>query len=649
MSYNGCARMLFSKRADSRLFHYYRRRKKIGCYTALALFFIGFLFAERLAAQVPPPSVQDPTRLESVHGQQSRDRYRIDQQIQQTTAPLPGVHITSPQLQPTNLEGKSQQKIFKLNQVTFNTMPSSISPAELESITAPYTAMDKVSIYDLYCMIVEIDALFDRKHVLGRAGLPVQDIEEGIVRVQIIEGHEGKRILIPKAPPCLGFGESPLFPISSHRLFDKYFVQKQFHFSGQQSFNLEKLEEEILRYNRTFRSQLAAEIEPGEDLGQCTLKLTRVFSQPISGGYSVDNSGRATSGRIRSTAYLNFTDILGINDSFFVSYDKTEGTTGLYMQGEIPVSRFGTFADMSYYYGVPKTISGPFAILDINGTSEQYRPGFRQILVNGKEQRLDATLYFQNYYSQTFYGDYLNYAEKHDAIIIGGEYSCRKTKSAAFAGMSIVAGHAQTLFPSLGSSQNYAPGRFTLIKMNLMKIWYPDTKWTFILRGNGNAALSVLPQSQVFQIGGMATVRGTPEAMMYGESGYLTCAEARYLIWNGCGTKLCCLHQEDRYPPPCTSMSRKPIDDYLRGDCKKHTRGDILVFIDHGGVFYRSPGTHTADFLTTIGTGAMVQTGKHCSFSGGYGHPIFISWSHSETYRTLLRTGNAFFTARVSF
>ena len=613
-----------------------------GCIT-VALILVGCLSVERVLAQ-------DPTASESIHGQQSRDRFRIEQQIQQATTPLPAVKITSPQQQPPDLDGKSQQKVFKLNQVVFDSIPKSVSLRELESITAQYTAMDMVSMYDLYLMVIEIDALFDRKHVLGRAGLPVQDVENGIVMIQIIEGRESRRIITTKASPCLGFGDSPILPMSSNRLFDKYFVQKQFRFSGRQSFNLQKLEDEILRYNRTFRSQLVTEIEPGEDIGQCTLKLTRILPQPISGGCSVDNSGRETSGRIRTTTYLNLTDILGLNDSFFVSYDKTDGTSGLYMQGDIPVNRFGTFADMSYYYGVPKTISGPFAILDINGTSEQYRPGLRQILVNGKEKRLDATVHYQNYHSQTFFGEFLNYVEKHDALTVGWEYSYRRKKTATFAGMSVVTGHARVLMPPDGPRYDYAHSDFTSLKMNLMRIWYPNSKWTFILRGNGSVALSALPQSQVFQIGGMATVRGTPEAMMSGESGYLTCAEARYLVWGGCGSKSCCSTCQDSCnPKPCSSIHRKSIIEYLREDCKKHSRADVFTFLDHGGVFYWNTDAHPADFLTSIGVGGTVQIGKHCSLSGGYGHPIFTSWAHLEAYRTMLRSGNAFFTAKVSF
>ena len=579
----------------------------------LPLFLVGTLLVGRLFAQAPP--VQDPTGTESARFQQNWDRFRIERQIQQATSPLPGVQVTSPQLPPPDLDDKSQEKIFKLSQVVFEPIPRAVPQAELDAVAEKYIAMEAVSIYDLYNMVVEIDALFDQRQVLGRAGLPVQDVENGTVTVQIIEGQETQRTVTTKVAPYFDCnGNTSLFPV--HRLFGRSFVQHQLRFSGNPSFNIQQLEEEILRYNRTFRSQLVAEIEPGGDLGDCTLKLTRILPQAISGGYYVDNSGRESSGRIRQGVYMNLSDILGANDSFFMSYDKTEGTSALYMQGDIPVSRFGTFFDMSYYYGEPKTISGPFASLEINGVSEQYRPGFRQRLVNQKDQSLDATLYYQNYDSKTYFDTSLNYAEKHDAWTFGLEYSLRRKKTTYFAGVSLVAGHASTLGPPLGA---YVGRDFHLLKMNLMKVWFPNKQWTFIFRGNGSVAMSVLPQSQAFQIGGMATVRGTPEALISDDSGYLLAAEARRLVWDGRG---------------------------LRKNWKQYSKAELFTFLDHGGLFHRE--FPEENFLTSIGAGATVHLGKYCQLSGGYGHPIFTT-GVSGVYRDQLDRGNAFFTARVSF
>lgn len=561
----------------------------------------GFLSAGALFAQ-------DPTTSESIHARQNLERHNIERRIEQATAPLPGFKVTSPQLPPPDIEGKSQEKIFKLNKAIFEPIPRGVPLAELEAVVARYAAMDKVSMYDLYCMVVEIDALFDERHVLGRAGLPVQDVENGIVTVEIIEGRESNRNITTHAPSYFGIGNAS---VPSRRLFGQHFVRHQFRFSDSSAFDIQELENEILRYNRTFSGQIFAGIEPGDEQGDFALNLTRNLPRLISGGYSVDNTGRKSSGSIRNSFHLNVSDALGANESFFISYDKTEGTSALHMQGKIPVSRFGTFFDMSYYYGEPKTISGSFAALLINGKSEQYRPGLRQILVNKKKHRLDATFNYQNYDSRTYFDTSLNYAEKHNAWTIGLEY---EGQSSLFAGFSLTTGNAETLaIPD----PDYKDTDFNLLKMNFMKVWVPGSSTTLVFRGNASVALSDLPQSQSFQIGGMATVRGAPEALVSGDTGYLYVAEYRRFVWSGSGRK-----------------SRLSA-----------SKAELLIFFDHGYVFDRDTSRH--DFLHSIGFGGTIHISRHFSATGVYGKPIFTGEA-SDIYQDQLRKGSASFTFRVS-
>ncbi|MDR2641620.1 MAG: hypothetical protein LBC74_02375 [Planctomycetaceae bacterium] len=588
----------------------------------------------------PPP--RDPTLTENVPPEQRFERYRVERQIQQITSPMPGVKVTSPQQPPVNLDEKSTKKIFKLNKVIFNPLPAMLSLEELDTITAKYTSMEAVSIYDLYTMVVEIDSLYNRKHILGRAGLPIQDIEGGIVTVQIIEGKIAKTKIETKVPEFSIFNQvsSTSTPQKTCRLLNRCFVAKQFRFDATKSLNLQELEDEILRFNRTFQSQLTAEIEPGDDLGSSTLKLTHILPKPISGGYYVDNSGRETSGRIRNGVYLNLVDIVGLDESFFVSYDETKGTTALYMSGEMPVSCFGTFFDMTYYYGTPTTIAGPFAVLNINGTSEQYKPGFKQIILNTKKQRLDAYLRYENYNSKTYFDTALNYAEKLNGLTIGIDYTYRGKKTALFGGMSIVTGDAGTLDPS-NAGTSYTYNNFCLMKFNLMKVWYPNENSTFILRGNGNAALSNLPQSQIFQVGGMATVRGTPEGLMSGDSGYLISAEGRYTIWDDKNLPL----QKLRVGP-CESVAQ-----ITKRALRRNLKIELFGFIDHSGVFYRDhpPTLHPSDFLSSLGVGGTVLIGRTLSVTCGYGQPIFTAESHQDAYREKLKHGSLFFNAKAVY
>ncbi|MDR2171234.1 MAG: hypothetical protein LBP59_13910 [Planctomycetaceae bacterium] len=610
---------------------------KYAAFIFVTIIFIVTIFPNFALSQTPPP--RDPTLTEINPPEQRLEKFKIERQIQQATSPMPGVKVTSPQ-QKIDLTDKSTQKVFKLNKVVFNPLPSTLPIDELEAITARYIAMESVSIYDLYNMIVEIDSLFNQKRILGRAGLPIQDIENGVVIVQIVEGKIANTKIETKVPVQSIFTqESPTLK-KTHRFFNQHFVHKQFRFNAKKSFNLQKLEEDILRYNRTFQSQLAAEVEPGDDLGSCTLKLTHILPKPVSGGYYVDNSGRETSGRIRNGVYLNLTDIVGLDESFFVSYDETKGTTALYMTGEMPVSRFGTFFDMSYYYGTPRTIAGPFAVLNINGTSEQYKPGFKQILLNEKQRRLDAYIRYENYNSETYFDVDLNYAEKLDSLTIGLDYTYRTDKSALFSGMAITTGNAGTLDPNV-INLHFTRHNFCLMKFNLMKVWYPNKNVMFVFRGNGSAALSDLPQSQVFQIGGTATIRGTPEGLMSGDSGYLMSAEGRYTIWNGADFSLRNCRVE-----PCESVLKR-----TKKTLCKSSKIELFGFIDHGGVFYRdySASMRPSDFLSSLGVGGIVTLGRQLSATFGYGQPIFTAESHQDAYKEKLAHGNFFFNAKATY
>ncbi|MDR3110592.1 MAG: hypothetical protein LBU65_13060 [Planctomycetaceae bacterium] len=603
---------------------------------------------------------QDPTAAESVHREQIYDRYKIEQRIQQAVTEQSGVQITSPQQPPVSPDGKSQNKIFKLNNVVFKPMPVAVSMNELEAIVAKYKSMYAVSIYDLYVMVSEIDALYDTKKILGRAGLPVQEVVDGSITVEIIEGKISETDLTikshPSAPLHNGLNET-------YRLFSKHFVDKQFRFHGEQSVNLKQLEDELLRYNRTFRSQLTAELAAGDEPGTTTLKLTQILPKSVSSGYYLDNSGRESSGRIRNGVYLNLVDLLGADESFFVSYDETEGTSALSLSGDLPINTHGLFFDISYYYGTPQTINGPFAVLNIHGTSEQLRPGFRQILVNKPNRRLDLLFHTELYESETFFDTALNYGEKHTLFDTGLEWTHRGKMSTLITGLNIVAGNAGILDSYTNS---YSYNDFALIKANLMKVWYPNKKLTFIARVSGSAALTDIPQSQQFQVGGQATVRGHDEGLLNGDSGFLLTAEMRYnLCDNG---RLYRRSLDERNRDNDESVKCKHCGLHCRNldECNSHDpifskrnlkrefcegyRADIFLFIDNGGVFYRTypAGSSSYDNLASAGIGTLLTLGKHLSATLGYGQPIFTDGA-SEQYRSKMRNGNFFMNMRATF
>jgi hemolysin activation/secretion protein len=405
-----------------------------------------------LHAQTPPAS---PPAMgsETVHRDNLWDNYRIEREIQQSRTQLPEISISSPQLPIPMLDDKSAEKVFKLNGVIFDQPPKSVSLNELNAIAKSYIDQEKVSVRDLYEMLTKIDALFDARKVVGRAVLPVQDVEGGIIHVQIVESYvERTSIIFKRQPfPILEHRKKDLIPIAPPEGVD--FVKGQFKYQAGSVLNIRELEEEILRFNRTFRTQLIAELEPGKESGSTQLKLTAIAPQPVSGGYYSDSSGRETSGKIRHGAFFQLQNLTGLDESFYCSYDETEGTSYLMMYGDVPITSFGTSFEMSYDYGTPQTIFGPYAALNITGTSERYKPGLRQLIYNSKERKSDIFFQTEILESNTFFDGVINYQEKLTGYTLGISDTYRTKKSVRFTSLSLDLG-------DVGIAGNAAFGNF---------------------------------------------------------------------------------------------------------------------------------------------------------------------------------------------
>jgi hemolysin activation/secretion protein len=557
---------------------------------------------------------------ETVHQKQLWERYRVERQIQQSQELQPGVQISSPQLDavyPVIPDDQAEARIFKLNQIVFDNPPQSISSDELQEIADRYIARDGVSIRDIYDLIAEVDRLFDERHVVGRAVIPVQDVTGGVLRIQVIEARigeikiEGKR----QKYPFIDRSEDILVP--APRPLRDFFVRSQIRSSSGDPLSVKKLEEEVLRYDRLFRSQLLAELEPGEESGTSNLKLTVVEPPPVTVGFFADNSGRETSGKYRGGTFAQFQSLLGLDESLFVSFDKTKGNTSWFVAGEMPITPWGTSLELSFNRGEPETIYGDYKVLDITGVSERYRLGLRQNLINMARHKIDAVVAVESYKSTTWFDDVTNYKEKLLGYTLGLDGIHYYEKASLFSSLSFSGGNAGVAGRVAFGDESYDYSNFSLLRGSLTHVWELNPDWTWVGRLNGQLALSSLPQSQVFQIGGMATVRGTPEGLMSAESGYVVSGEIRYLLF------------------------RTPLDG----------RFDVFGFWDHGGVFYReSPSSmDSSDYLMSVGAGVTFIMGKHLAATVGFGQPIFREMSHQERFKKELDHGLVFFTVRLQF
>ena len=270
---------------------------------------------------------------------------------------------------------------------------------------------------------------------------------------------------------------------------------------------------------------------------------------------------------------------------------------------------------MGYDYGTPKTIYGPLVDLNITGTSERYRPGFRQLLRNTKDRKTDISLQIEHFSSTTSFDDFLNYRETVMGYTLGISDMYRTANTVRFLSLGYQTGNA-----GVGSNpifDDFEYHHYHLLTAGLTKVWYPCSHWTFLVKANAQWGLSRLSQSRIFQIGGMATVRGCPEGLMTGDSGYFLNFEARRRVLN----------------------------------FRDKAFVEAFAFFDHGGVFNRvyPVDDQPSDYLFSLGCGLNLTWSRYISSTLGYGHPIFTAASHRDDYRDKLHHGNGYFTVRVQF
>lgn len=562
------------------------------------LCFVPVLEHRGVFAQIqPPPS-------ESTHREVLRDSFRVQQELQNAESQDRGVEIASPQPRAV-FDDKSDIKQFKLNGVVFEPFPQTVTRDELHAIVSRYTAMEAVSLRDIYMMLADIDAKFDSKGVVGRATLPVQDVENGMVTVNIIEGRVANvKLLGGKRAPYAFCGDQE--PVSYMGLFRSEFIRNNFSYKKGEILNTKTLERKLERYNGIYRSKLVAEIEAGTEFGTSDIGLTVMEPQPISVGVYSDSSGRRQTGQYRIGGFVQMNSLLGFDESLMFSYDETEGTEGLYLYGDIPVTNWGTFMELSFDRSDTETLKGPNVSLNPTGNSKRLRPGIRQILFSDNNRRFGAYARVELYESESKLDGLQVYQEDLTTVMLGLDGQSLNEKWSRFWSIGGNFGNGNIGIGNRHEHYSYLTGSFT-------QAYYASKKTTLILQMSGQWALSNLISSRQYQIGGMATVRGVKEALMSADSGYLIKLEGRHTIYQECNTRI-----------------------------------DAFAFFDHGNIFYRNHGDIPgSDQLYTIGGGVTGNLGKYLNITAGVGFPLFRNNAHY--YRDELSSPQGYFSVQFRF
>ncbi len=402
------------------------------------------------------------------------------------------------------------------------------SPAQLEAAVASFIGKD-ATFEELLAIRTTITKLYiDKGYTTSGAFLPPQDVTDGVVKVQVVEGAIEK------------------IEVQGLRRLHTSYVRSRIGLATKAPVNLSRLEEalQLLQLNPLI-STIQAELSAGTAPGLSVLTLNVKEAQPLTVALLGENRNSPTVGSLGGTVSIAHNNVLGFGDRFSADYGMTEGLTSYNASYAIPLNpREGTLS-LSYSYDSSRIIEKPYSELDINADSYTVSLGFRQPIIRTPTSEFALSLSADLRQSQTFLE-----GDRPFSFSEGPENGKSRVSVLRFtqdwinrSPTRVLAARSQFSFglDALGATVNDTgiDGRFTS--------WLGQFQWVqslgggaiFIARTGAQLSFDSLLPIEQFSVGGIDTVRGYRQNQRVADNGIVGSVEARFPIVNqpdGIGT-----------------------------------------------------------------------------------------------------------------
>ncbi|NVJ92870.1 MAG: ShlB/FhaC/HecB family hemolysin secretion/activation protein, partial [Methylocystaceae bacterium] len=228
------------------------------------------------------------------------------------------------------------QSCFQADKINLNGV-TLFTEDDIHELLSPYLG-NCITLKDVDELLRSIANLYsDKGYVTSRGFLPSQDISDGTLNLDIIEGYvEG-------------------FELNDDKSRKSWRLKSAFPFIIGRPLNLRDIEQGLDQLNRLKSNNAQMTLEPGSTQGASSVKITNETSKPWHFATGYDNSGQISTGVQQWTGNVEIDDILGVND--YLSFNWSKDTKS----GEPQQSR-----SLSGYWSIP------FGYLTLSGSHSFY-------------------------------------------------------------------------------------------------------------------------------------------------------------------------------------------------------------------------------------------------------------------------------------
>lgn len=454
-----------------------------------------------------------------------------------------------------------------------------IGEGELQAVLAPWIGK-KADFNDLQQAANAVAEEYRRRGWFARTQLPEQDISEGVITINILEGKLGTVHIDDQGKPLR---------ISKDFVSESMTARQK---SGD-PLNLAYLDRSSSLLNDTPGIAVSTVLAPGKEAGESDV-VVKIEDKPlVTASLQADNQGARSTGVNKATLNGTLDNPFGIGDQIQLNTNASRGSEYAKLGYSLPIGRDGLRMGASAS-AMQYRLIGDLASLNANGDAQTYGINGLYPLLRSSTRNIN----FSAAYDRKYYYNEANAVTTSDktldAVILG--LSGDQLDGFGAGGMTlwslnVTGGHVDlSATPSNENADRIGPrtsGSYQKLGYSLARLQRLTNKATFWASLNGQFAGKNLDSSEKMSLGGPSGVRAYPVLEGNGDEGWLATLEARYNI---------------------------------------HPEVQVSAFYDHGWIRLSHDANYTGSPL--VNTGTLKGAGLSISWGQSGNFSLRATWAH---------------------
>lgn len=429
----------------------------------------------------------------------------------QPPAPSPDLNLSSP-VPGTVAPGGPQASVTRID-LTGN---QAFSSEQLLGLLGDYQgkSYDLAGMQDLANQLTRYYR--DAGYPFARVYLPAQGLENGVLRLQVVEGRYGE-IKTEGDAALAARAQAYLSPLKSGDIIESA-----------------SLERAALLLSDLPGVTASPIIRPGQQLGTGDLVVQVERGDRVNGSVGLDNQGNRYTGQYRANAALSINSPFMLGDQITLRAQRTSESLNYGDVGySAPLGSSGLRGRVGYGY-TGYELGKEFSDLDAHGTAKVASVGLSYPLIRSQSRNLTIGIDFLH---KKLRDDYraaeIEQNKFSNSVPIAAQFDVRDSLGGGgltYGALSWTPGTLKldgNLATADSLSANSA-GHYSKLNLDIARLQSVSSRWSLFGRFSGQWTNDNLDSSEDFGLGGPAGVRAYPVGEGYGDRGWLAQVEVRY-------------------------------------------------------------------------------------------------------------------------